>query len=595
MASAKCVITNGVRVSINGTQKRTQAMAADDTLAAPIPSPIQAMVDNFNKLTQRQKMAGAVALAVAIALLVGVWLWSNKPQYSILFSNVAEKDGGAIIASLQQQNVPYRIESGGSTILVPENRANELRLMLASQGLPKGGLVGFELLETQKIGVSQFNEQINYQRGLEGELARTIQSLSAVSGARVHLAIPKQSAFLRDEQKPTASVVVALHPGRKLEPLQLAGILHLVSASVPELASDQVSIIDQNGTLLTRARDPRSAGLDSTQLGYVEEVENSYAKRIETILAPVLGAENFRAQVTADVDFDSTEQTSETYKPNPVPNTAIRSQQSNENLTNQPPPVGVPGALSNQPPVPATAPITSPPILGQASSPSATPINSTKSSTVNYEVDKTVQHIKRSLGSVKRLSVAVVVNNRSEKSPKGDIKTVARTDDEMKKINDLVREAVGFNKDRGDTLNLANTPFTEVMHEEVADVPMWKNPDNIGLGKEALRWVVLLILAFVIWRGVIRPLMGTVLPTPTADEGAKDETSGTTASAMAAALEAEKFADEDIPPEILQAELAKMSFEKKVARAKDIAAKEPRMVAQMMKEWMGGAVSGEGR
>ncbi|MDB5799706.1 MAG: fliF [Rhodocyclales bacterium] len=569
-------------------------MAAEDTLAAPVPSPIQVMVDNLNKLSQRQKLAGAVALAVAIALLVGVWLWSNKPQYSILFSNVAEKDGGSIITALQAQNIPYRVDNGGSTILVPENRANELRLMLASQGLPKGGLVGFELLETQKMGVSQFNEQINYQRGLEGELARTIQSLSAVSGARVHLAIPKQSAFLRDEQKPTASVVVALHPGRKLEPQQIAGIVHLVAASVPELASDQVNVIDQNGNLLTRARDPRSAGLDSTQLGYVEEVENSYSKRIETILNPVLGEGNFRAQVTADVDFDSTEQTSETFKPNPTPNTAIRSQQSNENLTNQPPPVGVPGALSNQPPVPATAPITSPPVLGQAlASQSGIPINSMKSATTNYEVDKTVQHIKRSLGSVKRLSVAVVVNNRSEKSPKGDVKTVARTDDEMKKINDLVREAVGFSKDRGDTLNLANTPFTEPVKEEVIDVPVWKNPDTLATLKEILRWAILLGVIFFVVRGVIRPLLGTVLPSQNRDMMEK-EPAPNSAAAMAAALEAEQLADEDIPPEVLQAELAKMSYEKKVTRAKEIAAKDPRMVAQMLKEWIGGAPSGEG-
>ncbi|MDB5889161.1 MAG: fliF [Rhodocyclales bacterium] len=568
-------------------------MAAEDTLAAPLPSPFQAMVDNLNKLSQRQKLAAAVALAVSIALLTGVWLWSSKPQYSILFSNVAEKDGGSIITALQAQNVPYRVDNGGSTILVPENRANELRLMLASQGLPKGGLVGFELLETQKMGVSQFNEQINYQRGLEGELARTIQSLSAVSGARVHLAIPKQSAFLRDEQKPTASVVVALHPGRKLEPLQIAGIVHLIAASVPELDSDQVNVIDQNGNLLTRARDPRSTGLDSTQLGYVEEVESGYGKRIETILNPVLGEGNFRAQVTADVDFDSTEQTSETFKPNPTPNTAIRSQQSNENLTNQPPPIGVPGALSNQPPVPATAPITTPPVLGQAlANQSGIPINSTKSSTTNYELDKTVQHIKRSLGSVKRLSVAVVVNNRMDKSPKGDVKAVARTDDEMKKINDLVREAVGFNKDRGDTLNLANTPFTEAVKEEVADVPIWQNPTTLSTLKEILRWAILLGVIFFVVRGVIRPLLGTIMPAP--GQGPEKTPSPNSAAAMAAALEAEQLADEDIPPEVLQAELAKMSYEKKVARAKEIAAKDPRMVAQLMKEWIGGSPSGEG-
>ncbi len=408
-------------------------MAAENTLAAPVPSPFQAVMDNLNKLSQRQKLAGAVALAVAIALLVGVWLWSSKPQYSILFSNIAEKDGGSmsLADALQAQNVPYRIDNGGATILVPENRANELRLTLAAQGLPKGGLVGFELLETQKMGISQFNEQINYQRGLEGELARTIQSLSAISGARVHLAIPKESAFLRDEQKPTASVVVALVPGRKLEPLQIAGIVHLVAASVPELDSDQVNIIDQNGNLLTRPRDPHSAGLDSTQLGYVEEVEDGYSKRIETSLEPVLGQGNFRAQVTADVDFDATEQTSETYKPNPTPrHHHPQSAEQREAITNQPRNrLAYPGALSN----PAAGTCDSADHLAAGPRPSRgqperLPINSNKSSTINYEVDKTVQHVKRarSVRSSACRSPSSRSTIRAEKIRKGDMKSVVR-------------------------------------------------------------------------------------------------------------------------------------------------------------------------
>lgn len=570
-------------------------MAAEETLNAPPPSsPLQMIADNIARMSQRQKIAGAIALAISIALIVGIWLWSSQPQYSILFSNIAEKDGGAIITALQQQNVPYRVENGGATILVPDNRANELRLLLASQGLPKGGLVGFELLESQKIGVSQFAEQINYQRGLEGELARTIQSLAAVNGARVHLAIPKQSAFLRDAQKPTASVVLSLNAGRKLEAQQIAGIVHLVAASVPDLSISQVSVIDQNGNLLTRSGDTRASGLDSTQLGYVEDVEMSYIKRIESILEPILGRENFRAQVTADVDFDATEQTSETYKPNPPPNTAIRSQQSNENLTNQPPPIGVPGALSNQPPVPASAPITSPPVLGQgASTPQATPINTNKSSTINYEVDRTIQHVKRSLGSVKRLSVAVVVNFKLQKDKKGELKPVARTDDEMKKVDDLVREAMGFNKNRGDTLNLVNTAFTEPVKEEVEALPIWKNPETRSMAGEVLRWLLLAVAIFIVWSKVLRPLMGTVMPPPKA---AEIEAAGTTEAEMAAMLEA-GAGNEEVSPEILQAELAKMSFEKKVARAKEIAAREPKMVAQMLKEWLGssgGATSGEG-
>ncbi len=545
-------------------------------------------MDNLARLTAKQKIAGAVALAVAIALVAGVWMWSSQPQYAILFSNIAEKDGGAIITALQQQNVPYRVENGGGTILVPGTRANELRLLLASQGLPKGGLVGFELLENQKIGVSQFNEQINYQRGLEGELARTIQSLAAVSGARVHLAIPKQTAFLRDAQKPTASVVVSLNPGRRLEPQQIAGILHLVAASVPELSTSQVSVIDQNGNLLTRSGDGRSSGLDSTQLGYIEEVENSYIKRIDSILEPVLGAGNFKAQVTADIDFDTTEQTSETYKPNPPPNTTIRSQQTAENATNMPQAIGVPGALSNQPPVPASAPLTSPAVPGTSGGQSQ-PSTINKSSTVNYEVDKTVQHVKRALGSVRRLSVAMVVNNKLEKGPKGDSKSVPHTEEELKKINDLVREAVGLNKDRGDTLNLVNTAFTEPVREEVAELPLWKNPEVIANGKEALRWLLLLGVILFVARGVIKPLLGTLIPPkPTEEETAESED----AAAEAEAAAASELNDDGVSQEVMEAELAKMSFEKKLARAREIAEKEPRVVAQLLKEWLAGGPGG---
>ena len=285
---------------------------ADEALAAPPASPLQQMAQNFSKLSQRQKLAGAGALAFAIALLVGVWLWSSKPDYQVLFSNLEERDGGAIVTALQQQNVPYTFSEGGGAILVPGNMVHEVRLRLAAEGLPRGGLVGFELMENQKLGLSQFNEQVNFQRALEGELSRTVQAIATVSSARVHLAIPKQTAFLRDEQKPTASVFVNLYPGRVLEPAQVAGVVHLVASSVPQLSPDLVSIVDQSGKLLTQKSDPlRAAGLDPTQLKYVDELEKSYSERINTILLPLVGEGNFRAQVTADVDFDQTEQTAD--------------------------------------------------------------------------------------------------------------------------------------------------------------------------------------------------------------------------------------------------------------------------------------------
>ncbi|HEX5126373.1 MAG TPA: flagellar basal-body MS-ring/collar protein FliF [Rhodocyclaceae bacterium] len=563
-------------------------MAAEDALAPPSASPFQVIGENLARMTQRQKLAGAIVIAIAIAVLVGIWSWSTQTQYAVLFSNVAEKDGGAIITALQQQNVPYKVE--GTTILVPYNRANELRLTLASQGLPKGGLVGFELMDTQKFGMSQFNEQINYQRALEGELARTIQSLSAVNSARVHLAIPKQTAFLRDEEKPTASVVITLNPGRKLEPQQIAGVVHLVSSSVPELAPDQVSVIDQDGNLLTHMRDQSVAGLDSSQLEYISELEDTYIKRIQTILEPMLGAENFRAQVMADVDFDASEQTSETFKPNPAPNTAIRSQQTSDNQTNQPPAIGVPGALSNQPPVPATAPITSPVVAGAATGQSQpVTLTSSKSSTTNYELDKTIQHVKRSIGSVKRLSVAVLLNFKTDKS-QPNAKPAPLTNDEMKKISDLVRQAVGYNQTRGDTINLANSAFaTEGAKEEDNSIPLWQNPEYIAIAKEALRYLALLAAIAFVGLGVVRPLLRGIISA--AEASAEAQRTAAAKAHAAKVRESDELDDDDIPPEILEAELAKMTFDKKVARARRITEREPKMVAHMIKEWLAGGTS----
>lgn len=559
-------------------------MAAADTAATPPPaSPLQAMAQNLAAMTQRQKLALGAAIAVAIALIVGILLWSRQPDYAVLFSNLEERDGGAIVTALQQQNIPYKFSPGGGAILVPASQVHDVRLKLAAQGLPRGGLVGFELMENQKLGMSQFHEQVNYQRALEGELARTIQAIAAVAATRVHLAIPKQTAFLRDEQKPTASVLVNLHSGRHLEPSQVAGIVHLVASSVPHLANDAVSIVDQNGNLLTATQDPlRTAGLDPTQLKYVRELEDSYIKRIEAILTPMVGEGNFKAQVTADVDFNQTEQTAETYKPNPPPDQqAIRSQQSNESQTRDVGPQGVPGALSNQPPVPATAPITTPPLPGapgaQAGTAASTPPQSSnRSSTTNYELDRTIQHTKMALGAVKRLSVAVVLNHRSETDPAGKTKNTPLSEQEVKQITDLVREAMGFNEKRGDSLNVANSQFAAVTKEAPPEIPVWKDPDVQDLSKEILKYLLILgVLAFVAL-GIVRPLLKTVMPPP--PEETEEEP-----GLQAPGEEGEEGAEVSLSPEAAAAS----SYEGKLARARELARSDPRTVASLLKDWMG--------
>ncbi|MFN7087963.1 MAG: flagellar basal-body MS-ring/collar protein FliF, partial [Burkholderiales bacterium] len=394
-------------------------------------------------------------LALAIAVLVGAWLWTKEPPYGVLFSNLSDQDGGQIVAALQQQNIPYKVSESGGAILVPVSQVHEARLKLASQGLPKGGLVGFELMENQKLGISQFAEQINYQRGLEGELARSIQALGAVRAARVHLAIPKQTAFLRDDLKPSASVLVSLQPGRTLEPAQIAGIVHLVSSSVPQLSPANVSVIDQDGKLISQRLDGfRNDNLNPGQLVYVKEVEAQYVKRIETILEPLLGKGNFRTQVAAEIDFNQVEQVEESFQPNPAPKTAIRSQQTSENGVGNPPAMGVPGALTNQPPVPATAPLTTPPVGATGAAGAGAAGNFSRNATINYELDKTVRHTRATPGAIKRLSVAVAVNHKPAIGKDGKPgKPVPPTAEELKRINDLVRESVGFDEKRGDTIN----------------------------------------------------------------------------------------------------------------------------------------------
>ncbi len=544
---------------------------------AATDSRVQQALQNLNALSPRQKIAGGAAVALAIALLVGVLMWNRAPEYAVLFSNLDERDGGQIIAALAQQNVPYRMSANGTAILVPQAQVHETRLRLAADGLPKGGLAGFELMDGQKLGISQFNEQVNFQRALEGELSRTVQAIDAVASARVHLAMPKQTAFLRDDQRPTASVMVNLRPGHILDQNQVAGIVHLVSSSVPRMSAEGVKIINQDGTLLTMQADPlMRAGLNANQLEYVRAMEKAFIERIENILVPMVGKDNFRAQVAADVDFNQVEQTAETYKPNPTPEQAIRSQQTNEVINPLPGAQGVPGALTNQPPVPATAPLTAPP-AGPGAAPGAQGVTSAnRSAVLNYELDRNIQHIKQAVGQLKRLSVAVVVNNRTIPAPDGTPTTVPLTDEEIARITNLVREAVGYNADRGDSINVANSEFAGVLREPV--LPLWKDPEMIDLGKQGLNWLLVLLVVLLAYFGVIRPLLRTVVPPK-----AKPE-----AGAEAAAGEAAEGEEGEEGVRVtLSGQGEEETFEERLERARNLARNDPKMVANLIKEWMG--------
>lgn len=527
-----------------------------------------------------QKIAWMVGLAALIALVVGAFLWSRAPVYRILFTNIPDKDGGAIVQSLQQMNVPYKIEAGG-TISVPADKVYDARLKLAAQGLPKVAGVGFELLDNQKFGISQFAEQVNYQRAIEGELARSIETISSVENARVHLAVPKQTVFLRDQQKPTASIVLTLRPGRALDGDQVAGIMHLVSSSVPELQVKNVTLVDQDGNLLSRNRDRNRANLDPTQLQYVQQVERGFVERVEAILAPIVGRGNVRAEITAQLDFAEVEETSEKYRPNASPaSAAIRSQQtldqSGRNVTESA--IGVPGALSNQPPGAAAAPLTAQAVAeGGAGATGST--NSRRESTTNYEVDKTIQHVKQPVGNVKRLSAAVVVNFKSGRDKEGKTTFAPYTPQEITQINNLVREAIGFNAQRGDSVNVVNAAFADSIPVEplaLQDRALTYFKANIA---DMVKLLLIAMAVIYLLFFIIRPLMRDIARPQTEgganlpDLGLDDDESGSLKDVLS---RAEK--DED------QAKLS--AFAELLQQAKESAKNDPRMVATILREWM---------
>ena len=470
-----------------------------------------------NRLRANPKIPLMVASAAAVAILVAMVLWAKSPDYRTLFSNLSDQDGGAIVTQLTQMNVPYRVADNGGALEVPADKVHELRLRLAQLGLPKGGTVGFELLDQEKFGISQFSEQVNYQRALEGELSRTIETLGPVKSARVHLAMPKPSLFVREQKAPSASITVNLEPGRALDEGQISAVVHLVSSAVAGLPPGNVTLVDQGGHLLTQSN-TSARDLNDAQLKYTADVEARVQRRIEAILGPIVGNGNVHAQVTAQVNFDNKEQTDEQYRPNgDASQAAIRSRQVSESdQSGSPYPGGVPGALSNTPAPAPSAPIATQPAnqnanqnanqaangQNNATRNAATtgPRNSQRSETSNYEVDRTIMHTKKNVGDVQRLSVAVVVNYRN--LPDG--KPLPLTSDQMKQIEDLTREAMGFSTTRGDTLNVVNSPFND-SDESGGELPFWKQQAFIDQLMSAGRWLLILIVAWLLWRKAIKP------------------------------------------------------------------------------------------
>ena len=456
-------------------------------------------------------------IGLMLLVLVGVvgLMMGRQAEWRVLYANLGDRDGGAVLAQLSQMGVPYKHADGGAAILVPGDRVHDTRLRLATLGLPKGSVAGFEMMEANRFGMTQFQERLTFQRGLEGELTRSIQALSSVQSARVHLALPNQNGFFREQQKPSASVLVSLHPGRSLDRNQLAGIVHLVASSVPEMTPAAVSVLDDTGKLLSTPADGAPGGADAQQLQYVQQLEQLYTRRILDILEPVVGRRNVKAQVSAEVDFSQTESTSESHRPNQTPDaSAVRSQQvveSGVGAAGSAPAAGVPGATSNQPPAASSAPVNAAAqtlAAGTAGNGSAGALGAgaKRESIINYEVDKTVRVVRGGTGMVKRISAAVVLNHQSVTDDKGKTVTTPMSAEQIEKMTALVRETIGFNKERGDSVNLLNTPFASEK-QPVADTPLWKQPELLDLARSFAWPIGTLVFAALILLGIVRPAL----------------------------------------------------------------------------------------
>jgi len=527
-------------------------------------------------------MAG---IAASVALGVAVVLWSQSPSYSLLYGNLEATGAQEVMDALQKTGVDYRVDETSGGILVPSRRLHDVRMTLAAQGLPRSEGLGFELLQKDSaLGTSRLVEQARHHRAMEGELARTIGTLSPVESARVHLAIPKQSVFVRKRVPPSASVVVKLRAGRSLEQSQVEAIVHLVASSVPELEADNVTVVDQKGRLLNGDQARGELKLTGSQFEYTRQLEDHYQQRIESLLEPIVGSGAVRAQVSADVDFTQTEQTQERFNPD---RPALRSEQLSEDQSRLSAVQGVPGALSNQPPANAVAPEKAAG-SGAAAQPAAQdePTNLSRQSTRNFELDKTISHTRHAPATLRRLSVAVVVDDAVEAAPEEGAAPVRRerTPEEMERIAVLVREAVGYNVQRGDSVRVVNAAFLPA-EEIVSTEP--------GFWQQAWFWDVLrqvggLALVALLAFGVLRPTLKRLMAQPAQPAGPSAGTAGYAlagggAGQLPGTAAVAQLSDGREPMRLP----GPGRYEEVLDAARNLVRDDPKRVAQLVKNWVG--------
>jgi flagellar M-ring protein FliF len=519
------------------------------------------------------KQVGLLAgVAAAVAAAVWLVLWSQGQNYSVLYGQLSERESGQVMDALTAAGIEYKLSPSGA-VSVPEAKVQEARIRLASQGLPQSDAMGIEMIQKDSpLGASSMMENARYQSVLETELARTIMKVQGVQSARVHLALPKPSVFLQDAHKATASVMLQLYPGRRLEPGQVAAIVHLVASSVPELSATDVTLVDQAGSLLNSPDENSESAVSTRQLEYTHKLEESYQRRIVELLEPLVGAGRVRATVTADLDFTVTEETHENYDPQ---KTAVRSEQtSSESRKGGDGAEGIPGALSNQPPGTAGAPVVpgatptpgSPPGAASQTAVSTGPSSNSQKSTRNFEVDRTLAYVKQPVGALKRLSVGVVLDDWQKTGEDGKLSTQPMSDADLKRFTQLVRESIGLKDDRGDQLNVMNQAFRgNGPVGPVESPPIWEAPWVPSVAKQAVGAGLVLLVAFLI----LRPLMKSLTKSPRTARDAEGE-DRVSLSGQATGK-----------PIKLQP-----SFEQQLAAARTLVGQDPKRAAQVVKDWV---------
>ncbi len=536
-------------------------------------------IRQIGKLPIARQIGVMLALAFSVAIGVAVVLWSRTPDYSLLYGNIADKDAAEVLAALDSLNLDYKVDPASGVILVPDGMVHEARLKLAAQGLPKSESMGFELLEKQaEFGASQSLEAARFQRALENEIARTVMSIQNVKSARVHLALPKQSVFVRQRKKPSASILVNLYAGRALERSQVEAIVHLVASSVPQLEPGQVTVVDQRGHMLNSLERSDEISLSSKRFEYKNQVEEHLIERAENILSPLVGENGLRIQATADIDFTIIERTQEQFNPE-MP--ALRSEQIHEESNRSLGAQGIPGALTNQPPAAGTAPERADAV--NSTDENANVRNLAKSATRNYELDKTISHTRPAPGILRRLSVAVIIDDQAVVQDDGSIIKKPYSDENILRFTELVKQAVGFDVARGDQVTVTNSAFREQpVPEGLPAEPIWEQSWMKSLLKQIAAASVVAFLIFGVLRPAMRGLIGR-------DRIARDAAPGLQAlpaSAPAGGNQTpagSRISQENEDPLLLE---APQSYEKRLEFARKMVDDDPKRVAQVLKNWV---------